>query len=74
MCPVLFAQRDGLTEYLRLVYVNTLMLQQILVEPGWFERMTPEDLRALSPLIYQHINPCGTFELDLAKRLLLAAA
>jgi len=57
-----------------LVYVNTLMLQQILAEPGWFERMTPEDPRALSPLIYQHINPYGTFELDLAKRLPLAAA
>jgi TnpA family transposase len=57
-----------------LVYVNTLMLQQILAEPGWFGRMTPEDLRALSPLIYHHINPYGTFELDLAKRLRLAAA
>jgi hypothetical protein len=57
-----------------LVYVNTLMLQQILAEPGWFGRMTPEDLRALSPLIYHHINPYGTFELDLSKRLRLAAA
>jgi TnpA family transposase len=55
-----------------LVYVNTLMLQQILTEPGWFERMTLEDLRALSPLIYQHVNPYGTFELDLAKRLEIA--
>jgi hypothetical protein len=57
-----------------LVYVNTLMLQQILAEPGWFECMTPEDFRALSPLIYHHINPYGTFELDLAKRLPLVAA
>ena len=54
------------------MYVNTLMLQQILGEPGWFERMTPEDLRALSPLIYHHVNPYGTFELDLAKRLEIA--
>jgi TnpA family transposase len=30
--------------------------------------------RALSPLIYHHINPYGTFEIDLAKRLPLAAA
>jgi len=57
-----------------LVYVNTLMLQQVLSEPGWFERMTPEDLRALSPLIYHHINPYGIFELDLAKRLPLLVA
>jgi len=55
-----------------LVYFNTLMLQQILGEPGWFERMTPEDLRVLSPLIYHHVNPYGTFELDLAKRLEIA--
>jgi TnpA family transposase len=57
-----------------LVYVNTLMLQEILSEPGWFERMTTEDLRALSPLIYHHINPYGTFDLDLAKRLEIAGA
>jgi TnpA family transposase len=52
-----------------LVYVNTLLLQQILEEPDWQGRMRPEDLRALSPLIYLHINPYGIFELDLAKRL-----
>jgi TnpA family transposase len=57
-----------------LVYFNTLMLPQILAEPGWFERMTPADFLALSPLIYHHINPYGTFELDLAERLFLVAA
>jgi TnpA family transposase len=56
-----------------LVYVNTLMLQEVLGQPGWLERMSSEDLRALSPLIYHHINPYGTFEIDLAKRLPLAA-
>jgi TnpA family transposase len=52
-----------------LVYVNTLMFQRVLEEPGWLERMLPEDLRALSPLIYHHVNPYGTFELDMAKRI-----
>ena len=52
-----------------LVYVNTLMFQQVLEEPGWLERMMPEDMRGLSPLIYHHVNPYGTFELDMAKRL-----
>jgi len=52
-----------------LVYVNTLMFQQVLEEPGWLERMMAEDRRALSPLIYHHVNPYGTFELDMAKRL-----
>ena len=26
-----------------LVYVNTLMVQEVLAEPKWFERMMPED-------------------------------
>ena len=47
------------------------MFQQALEEPDWLERMLPEDLRALSPLIYHHINPYGTFDLDMAKRLLI---
>lgn len=35
-----------------LVYINTLMLQQILSKPEWLEIMTQEDFRALTPLIY----------------------
>jgi TnpA family transposase len=57
-----------------LVYINTLMIQQVLAEPGWMKRMSPEDLRALTPLIWEHINPYGTFELDMNQRLKLDAA
>jgi len=56
-----------------MVYINTLMIQQVLEEPGWSDRMTPRDLAALSPLITQHINPYGRFELDMETRLQLAA-
>ncbi|WP_319585670.1 Tn3 family transposase [uncultured Desulfobulbus sp.] len=56
-----------------LVYINTLMIQEVLAEPGWPERMTLRDLAALSPLITQHINPYGRFELDMGTRLPLAA-
>lgn len=52
-----------------LVYVNTLMLQQILTDKKWFDMMTQEDLRALTPLIYLHVNPYGTFKLDMTERL-----
>jgi len=45
------------------------MFQQVLEEPGWLEPMMPEDLRAMTPLIYHHVNPYSTFELDMAKRL-----
>ena len=37
-----------------LVYINTLMIQRVLTEPDWTQRMLPEDLRALTPLIYSH--------------------
>jgi hypothetical protein len=31
--------------------------------------MKKEDLRALTPLIYSHVTPYGTFRLDLAERI-----
>lgn len=52
-----------------LVYVNTLILQRVLAEPVWWNLMQPEDFRALSPLIYAHINPYGVFDLDMSTRL-----
>jgi TnpA family transposase len=52
-----------------LVYVNTLMLQQVLADPTWASAMTPEDWRGLTPLIYHHVNPYGIFALDLTQRL-----
>lgn len=52
-----------------LVYVNTLMIQRVLAEPQWRKQMTVVDLRALSPLIYAHVNPYGRFDLDMNTRL-----
>ncbi len=52
-----------------LVYVNTLMIQQVLNEPSWRSRMKLEDFRALTLLIYAHVNPYGIFELDMNTRL-----
>jgi len=54
-----------------LVYINTLMIQRVLSEKSWFERMQPEDLRALTPLIWGHVNPYGIFRLDMNERLQL---
>lgn len=52
-----------------LVYINTLMLQRVLDEPAWRSRMTAADLRGLCPLVYGHVSPYGTFELDLEHRI-----
>ena len=51
-----------------LVY-NTLMIQRVLTEPDWTQRMLRDDLRALTPLIYAHVTPYGTFRLDMSQRL-----
>jgi TnpA family transposase len=52
-----------------LVYINTLMLQQVLAEPGWRSHMGEAERRGLTPLFYTHVNPYGDFKLDLEKRL-----
>ena len=57
-----------------LVYVNTLMIQQVLAQPAWQGRLTAADLRALTSLKWLHINPYGTFTLDMRQRLSLDLA
>ena len=52
-----------------MVYINTLMMQQVLARPHWAGRLTPTDLRAVTPLIWEHVNPYGRFELDMETRL-----
>ncbi len=52
-----------------LVYINTLMLQQVLAEPVWRGHMGAAERRGLTPLFYAHVNPYGEFKLDLEKRL-----
>jgi hypothetical protein len=36
--------------------------------------MNALDLQALSPLIWAHVNPYGTFRLDMSERLQIDAA
>ena len=52
-----------------LVYMNTLMVQEVLANPQWFERMTEADWRGLTPLFYRHVNPYGRFDLDMTQRI-----
>jgi len=52
-----------------LVYINTLMFQQVLSDHRWRDEMTDDDYRALTPLIYSHVNPYGEFDMDMSKRL-----
>jgi hypothetical protein len=47
------------------------MIQQVLAQPEWRGRPTAVDLRALSPLKWQHVNRYGTFTLNMQERLSL---
>ena len=47
------------------------MIQRILSEPEWANRLMAEGLRALTPLVYTHVNSYGAFNLTLNERLLI---
>ena len=57
-----------------LVHVNTLLMQQVLADPKWADRLTDADRRGPSPLFWTHVNPYGRFELDMNSRLDLGPA
>jgi len=59
-------ERDGVPDC---SVLYTLMLQKVLAQAHWQGRLTPRDLRALTPLIWEHVNPYGHFELDMEARL-----
>jgi len=55
-----------------LVYVNTLMLQDVLDDPTWNDSLTADaDRRALTPLFWSHVLPYGEVRLDMTSRLTL---
>ncbi len=54
-----------------MVYINTLIIQEILSQDHWHNKLTTNDYRALTPLYSGHINPYGIFPLDLDKRIVI---
>ena len=52
-------------------FKSTIMIQQILSQKKWKDVLTPEDYRALTPLIYAHINPYGHFNLNMNERIII---
>ena len=41
----------------------------VLAQPHWQGELTPRDYAALTPLIWEHVNPYGRFDLDMNSRL-----
>lgn len=52
-----------------MVYVNSRMIQSVIGDPAWQVRLSEEDYRGLTPLIYSHINPYGRVELNMDKQI-----
>ncbi len=55
-----------------MVYVNVLMIQDVLADPDWDGVLTPEDERGLTPLFWSHVLPYGEVKLDMNARLALS--
>ena len=47
-----------------LMLINTILVERTIEKEHLMNRLSVEDLRALSPLFYEHINPYGVFEID----------
>jgi Tn3 transposase DDE domain len=54
--------------------INTILVEQTIERHELMERLSVEDLRALSPLFYEHVNPYGIFELDMNRQSFLQEA
>jgi TnpA family transposase len=52
-----------------LVYINTLLLQQIIKEELCRDILTIEDKRAITPLFYHHVNQYGIYKLNMNERI-----
>jgi len=52
-----------------MIYINTLMFQEVIIQNDLLDTLNEDDLRAITPLVYSHINPYGTFKLDMTKRI-----
>ena len=56
-----------------IVYVNTLMVQEVLALTEWEGVLTVDDRRGLTPLFWSHILPYGEVRLNMARRLALGS-
>ena len=60
-------------EQAALVYVNALMVQDVLADEDWASALTDADRRGRTPLFWTHVAPYGEVKLDINSRLALGA-
>ncbi len=54
-----------------MAYINTLLVQKILSEKEWLNKMKLEDFRGLTPLFYGHVNPYERLLLNMLERIII---
>jgi hypothetical protein len=59
---------------LAVVYLNTLMVRDVLADDEWATTLTDADRRGLTPLFWTHVAPYGEVKLDMSSRLALGGA
>lgn len=57
-----------------LVYVNTLMLHDVLADDAWSGLLGEPGRRGLTPLFWQHVRPYGEVRLDMGPRLRIGSS
>lgn len=57
-----------------MVYLNTLMVRDVLADDEWATTLTDADRRGLTPLFWTHVAPYGEVKLDMSSRLALGGA
>lgn len=55
-----------------MVYVNVLMIQDVLAVPDWVGVLTAEDEQGLTPLFWSQVLPYGEVKLNMNTRLALS--
>lgn len=56
--------------YFRFCFLRHLV-QKVLAEKEWLDKMQPEDFRGLTPLFYGHVNPYGRLVLNMNERIII---
>jgi hypothetical protein len=49
--------------------VERIVRGAVLAQPHWVNRLTPRDRHAITPLIWDHVNLYGRYELDTESRI-----
>jgi len=57
-----------------LMLINTILVERTIEQQQLLATLSAEDRRALTPLLYEHINPYGWFALDLERPSFLEEA